>query len=174
MAIDDKNSEEIWDTRSMIWAARALQRVAQKMEEEPAESDPLAYSGEYLAVPVLLALATEIALKALQCQEKNGPPQRSHDLLKLFNGLRASTQKQLEAKMPQITDPLLQITASSLGWPTVNPGIKETLSFHRKAFEDWRYVYENPEGSFYPAGLIKALAAIIEVHDEAAEKMRNI
>lgn len=157
----------------MIWTAKGLQRVAQRMEEEP--SDSLANWGAFLATPVLLALATEIALKALKCQEQSGPPQRSHDLLELFDDLGAATRKRLETKMPRTADPLLELTNRFSRWPTVSPGIKETLCYHREAFGDWRYPYENPEAedTFYTPGFNKARKAIIEVYDETAEKMRN-
>ena len=175
MATNNKNSEEILDTNKMILAAKGLQRIAQRMEEELAESDSLANWGEFLATPVLLTLATEIALKALKCQERNGPHLRSHDLLELFDDLGTATQKRLETKMPRTADPLLELTNRFSRWPTVRPGIKETLCYHRKAFEDWRYSYENPEAedTFYATGFSKALTAIIEVYDETAEKMRN-
>ena len=97
---ENKNKGENWDTDSMIWNAKSLQRVAKELErhEESPQSDPLLFSGRFLAGPNPLTLATEIALKAWQCQERKGKPDRSHDLMKLFDSLESSTQETLEAR----------------------------------------------------------------------------
>ena len=68
------------DARSMIQSARSLQRVANELESkghEPESSDEWPFEGIFLACPILLSLATEIALKAWQCSEQraSGPSQ---------------------------------------------------------------------------------------------------
>ena len=51
---DNKNSGESWDTESMIWIAKSLQRVAKELDRdgESPESDPLLFSGKFVAGPV--------------------------------------------------------------------------------------------------------------------------
>ena len=63
--------------RRMINSARSLQRVANELEKngpEPELSDEQLFEGIFLAGPILLSLATEIALKAWQCSERQEPP----------------------------------------------------------------------------------------------------
>ena len=54
--------DESCDTDSMIWNAKSLQRVVEKLERngsESPQSDLLHIQGRALAVPILLSLATE-------------------------------------------------------------------------------------------------------------------
>ena len=102
----NKNEVENWDADSMIWNAKSLQRVAKELERNGSESpqqDPFLFSGILLAGPILLSLATEIALKAWQCRERKGKPEKIHDLLKLYDGLESSTQETLEARMRKLS-----------------------------------------------------------------------
>ena len=71
----------------------------------------------------MLSLALEIALKAWQRRERQGAPDRSHDLLQLFEGLEEATQKRLEAKMPPMVDPLVG--------ETLREGLRELLESTR-------------------------------------------
>ena len=114
----------------MILNARSLQRVAKDLGRhmDDPHSDPLLFEGKFVAIPVLLTLATEIALKAWQCRERKAKPDRSHDLLKLFDGLSRDTQTRLEGKLPEVPCPIP-------GSPPTKPGIRTTLSSHRKIFE---------------------------------------
>ena len=103
--------DESCDTDSMIWNAKSLQRVVEKLERngsESPQSDLLHIQGRALAVPILLSLATEIALKALLCLERKKGPPRIHDLLKLFEQLEPDTQELLRTEMPggpKLSDP---------------------------------------------------------------------
>ena len=102
---ENKNEVENWDTDSMIWNANSLQHVVNELERHKVsyQSNPLLFSGTFLAAPILLVLATEIALKAWQCRERKGKPEKTHDLLKLFNGLGTRTQEILEARMRKLS-----------------------------------------------------------------------
>lgn len=155
------------DPDRMIETAKGLQRVANELDgnETSPKSDSLLFSGEFIAIPVLMALAMEIALKAWQCRERNGKPDKSHDLLKLFDGLEDKTQARLEARMPDVLDPYL----GSM-FPPVMPGLRKTLSSHSKAFERWRYVYEVRYANFETPRFEEALTAVIEVYEEGSQK----
>ena len=59
--------------------------------------------GRLLAVPYLLSLATETALKAWQCRELQKAPERTHNLLDLFHRLKQDTQEMLEARMRKVS-----------------------------------------------------------------------
>ena len=50
----------------MIWNARSLQKVARELASGrvPPEEDAFLFPGQQLAEPILLALATEIALNS--------------------------------------------------------------------------------------------------------------
>ncbi len=94
----EQNPGESWDADSMIRNAKALQRVVKELEKNKSKpfpsdgwgkwdrgtQDQLLFLGRFLAVPNLLSLATEIALKAWQCRERQKAPERTQDLLKLF------------------------------------------------------------------------------------------
>ena len=95
--------ERAWDPDTMIWNARSLQTVAKQLASgrvTPAE-DVFLFTGQQLAEPILLALATEIALKAWQCRERKGPPESEHDLLKLFEGLSEEARDVLGSGLPR-------------------------------------------------------------------------
>ena len=160
---DNKNCDETWDTDGMIWHAKALQRVAKELEWDGSNSlnsDPLLFSGKLVAGPILLSLAIEIALKVWQCQERQGVPDPTHDLLKLFEGLEPATQKQLQAKMPVVPDPLL-----GSAFP-VYEGLRKLLCSHRNEHTHWRYLYEDHTGTFETAELDRALTVIIGAYDK--------
>ena len=110
-----------------------------------------------------MALATEIALKALQCQERNGPPTRTHDLLKLFEGLSEDTQTRLEKRLPSRLDPVSLRLGVQDFFP-VGAGMRKVLEFHRYSFMNWRYRYERPGGSFFQPALNEALTVIINTY----------
>ena len=142
---DKKNQKAHWDPYWVIEDAKALQRVVKELDGEGSqsvESDLLLFQGKFLAKPILLSLAIEIALKAWQRRERQGAPDLGHDLLQLFEGLEEATQKRLEAKMPALVDPLLG--------ETLRKGLRELLCSHRDAFIKWRYPYEgDEEGSIF-------------------------
>lgn len=163
---DKKNHKANWDPYWVIEDAKALQRVVKELPSQDAksvESDPLLFQGKFLAEPILLSLAIEIALKAWQRWERQGVPDHCHDLLQLFEGLEEATQKRLQAKMPPLLDPWL-------GEP-VREGLRELLCSHRKAFIKWRYPYEgDEEGSifkmFETAALHQVLTVLIDTYYE--------
>ena len=159
---ENKNKGENWDTDSMIWNAKSLQRVAKELErhEESPQYDLLLFSGRFLAGPNLLTLVTEIALKAWQCRERKGNPDRSHDLMKLFDSLESSKQETLEARMRKLSphsvwagDPSMQNLNADLQdifRARMHP-LRDVLCSHRDAHTHWRFIHEDPRGVFETA-----------------------
>ena len=67
--------------------ARSLQCLARELKEttDINTQDPFLYEGKIVTTPTLFALATELALKALYCQEtKSNKAEAAPDLIKLF------------------------------------------------------------------------------------------
>ena len=146
---------------SMIENAKSLQRVAKELHEKSAESiesDSLLYEGQFLAGPILLSLAVEIALKAMLCQEQKKEPPPTHDLLKLFQQLEPGTQESLQAHMPGLT--MLPVGLPE-GAPYPHESLPELLWSHRDAHTHWRYIYERPSATYRSSEIDQALTVII-------------
>lgn len=162
--VSDTKREKIWDPDLMILRARSLKRLVEELKRNGTESrrsDGLLFKGKFLAVPVLLSLATEIALKAWQCRERNGPPDHGHDLLKLFDGLGKNAQRRLADKMPEVPSELP-------GLPPYYPGLRRALCLNKDIFVEWRYSHEHLN-LYAETGVLKtALTAIVEAYNEPA------
>ena len=153
--------ENSWLSDLMIRRAISLSRVAEEIHrgEKKAGQDALLFEGMMLAEPVLLSLGAEIALKAWQCRERNEAPDRTHDLLDLFDGLGDKSQKRLEEKIPEHGSPLR-------GFPPVYPGMRNALTQCRSVFVEWRYAHEHQSLSAEVGILKTALKAIIDAYDD--------
>ena len=149
------------DTDSIIERAMSLQYVAKELErnQENSKQDTLLFLGVFVAVPVPLALATEVALKAWLYREGKEAPDRRHNLLYLYDDLGRDHKKTARSEGAEVPNPIPE-------FPPIRPGIRETLRFHREMFMRWRYSYENPEHTFYTAELNNVLTAIIETYEE--------
>ena len=102
----EKNKQRGCNPDWMIDNAKALRRAAKELEPHGFSSDQtdnLLSLGVLLAVPDLLLLATEIALKAWHCKERNYAAKPTHNLLKLFQSLNNETQELMEAKMRKLS-----------------------------------------------------------------------
>ena len=166
------------DTHSMIWSARSLQRVANELEKnvhETESSDERLVEGKFLACPILLSLATEIALKAWQCSERQEPPDRTHDLLKLFESLKQDTQEMLEARMRNVSR--WSVNAGQPGLRESNRDVqdmflarthplRDALSDHSDANMRWRFLYERSSETFETSEIDSALTVIIDAYNE--------
>ena len=151
-----KKSEIFWHPEWMLHEAAKLGQVVERLDA-PEEDRTVQFDRSSIAISVLLALAIELALKALQWNERDGrQPTHTHDMLMLFKGLKKDTRERIEANMPEIPGALPE-------WP-FRPGIRTALSRARNVFIDWRYPYEH-RGLFVETAVLKtALKAILDVH----------
>ena len=148
--------EIFWPPDWIMQEAMSLQGLAERLETDR-ENHP-SVSKPTTAAPVLLALATELALKAWQCRERNGKaPDKTHDLAKLFDDLGDDARTLLERAMPAHPDPMAPFIP-------VYSGIREALNVNRKLFETWRYPYEYPGLTAETGTLKTALAAIVDTY----------
>ena len=172
---ENKNEAENWDTDSMIWNAKSLQRVANELKQQEVsyQSNPLLFSGTFLAAPILLTLATEIALKAWQCRERQGKPEKIHDLLRLYEGLGSRTQEILEARMRKLSphsiwaeNPHMQNLNADLQdiFKAKMHPLRDVLCSHRNAHTHWRFIHEVPNCAFETAEIDRALTVIIDAY----------
>ena len=185
-----QNHGESWDADSMIKNAKALQRVVKELEKnkpKPSPSDgwgkwdrgtedELLFRGKFLAVPNLLSLATELALKAWQCREQQKAPERTHDLLKLFHSLEQDTQEMLEARMRKVSPD--SVWAEQPGMQNLSPleqemlgakmhPLRDVLRSHSDVNIRWRYIHEETYGAqFETAKIDRALTVIIDAYEE--------
>ncbi len=150
-----KTTEIFWHPEWMLLEAANLGRLVERLDT-PEEGRASHFDRSSIAVPVLLSLAIELALKALQWNERDGrAPARTHDLLMLFKGLKKDTRERIEANMPEVPGTFPELPH--------RPGIRTALSRARKAFIDWRYPYEHPGLSVETPVLKTALKAILDV-----------
>ena len=155
----------------MIHNARSLHAVARYLVFDPdpgetraSDADGLFSTGRFFAGPVLLALATEIALKAWHCRETKGPPRQKHDLIALFEDLSENTQRLLAACYPSDLFP-----RATGAFGPVPSDMRSALEIHRKTFEIWRYPHEDADDLIWPDALDAALSAIIDAYDHPPE-----
>ena len=149
-----KNSDPI----SMMFNAQALQKFVNSIEvgNDPI-SDPHIFKGQFIAVPVLLALSMEVALKAWWVREvKDKELPKTHDLLKLFDGLPEQTRIRLENSHPVLLNP------DHPKLPPFRQGLRSLLASNSAKFVEWRYPHEILHSSF-PNGEFKAaLSSVID------------
>ena len=83
----------------MMSYARGLQELVRSFGNgvDPSSNAAL-FEGQFIARPVLLTFAMELALKAWWAKEnKDSDIPKTHDLLKLFDGLNEDTRTRLES-----------------------------------------------------------------------------
>ena len=161
-----KSKDADWNPDAMILNAWSLQATARQLVSDPdprknePPSDTFHHNGRFFAGPILLALATEIALKAWQCRERAGAPDRTHDLVALFEKLSQEAQDILETRCPKgVIPPALEV------FGPIPSGMRGTLELHRNTFVSWRYAYEATDDHIWPDALDAALTAILEAYE---------
>ena len=153
------------DTDFMISNARSLPRVVKELDRNESKSphlDQLLFSGVFLASPILLTFAMEIALKAWLFREQKKAPDRTHDLLALFDGLDPSTQELLEERMRSAEPHTIEHLVKE-GRQSYEP-LHRLLSSHKNTFIDWRYIHQYEGGVVQTALLDRALTVIIDAY----------
>ncbi len=176
--MSEQNHRVNWNADSMIKNAKALQCVVKELEKnrpKPSLQDDLLFRGTFLAVPNLLSLATEIALKAWQYRERQKAPERTHDLLKLFQSLEQETQEMLEARMRTVSPD--SVWAEVPGMQNLSPIEQEVLATKMHSLRDvlrshsdvnirWRYIHEETSAQFETPEIDRALTVIIDAYEK--------
>ena len=132
--------------------------------------------GTVLAGPILLSLAMEITLKAWQCREQKGKPDRNtHGMLKLFNSLEPGTHEMLEARMRKLSphsvwaeDPRMQDLNSDIQdmlGARMHP-LRDLLHPRNDANMHWRFIHEQPHARIETAEFDRVLDTIISAYEE--------
>ena len=167
---EDNDAGIWWDSGRIMETAVSMQHAANKLDRDgdSPKTDMLGFQAAFCVVPVLLTLGTEIALKALYCQERRGEPPRGHNLVTLFDGLSEATRARLERLVPEVPDPFLP---GLPGLPPYRRGIRDILDSHRSAFIDWRYTYELTNATFQTGEMKEVLDALIRAHKDKAREV---
>jgi hypothetical protein len=106
--------------------------------------------------PMLLALSMELALKAWYVFDHNTDAvMRSHNLLKLFEGLKQNSQIKLDAEFRRSVAPSHPIGADD------DYGIKDVLTPHQNAFVDWRYMHDSSSLGFHTSTFKATLEMVL-------------
>lgn len=112
---------------------------------------------EHIGVePMLLALSMELALKAWFVFDYNNPEViRSHNLIKLFDGLKEESQKKLEAEFKRSVAPQHPSVFC------VDYSIRDILYQHQDAFVDWRYLHEASKTMMFDQSTFEATLEMV-------------
>lgn len=127
----------------MMFSARGLQELVKsfRTRADPSSNAAL-FHGQFVAVPVLLTFAMELALKAWWAREnKDCDVPKTHNLLKLFDGLNENARTRLEHAHPEIPN-------MHPGLQPIRPGLRSMLASNSATFIEWRYQYERRQGRF--------------------------
>lgn len=138
-------------------SAKAILRKTRTFPPVEAAEDPdgLGALADMGVEPMLLALSMELALKAwfvFDHDDDNVP--RSHDLMKLFEGLKPESQRRLDHEFKRTV---------ALSHPDLfyfDFGIGHVLFQHRNAFIDWRYIHE-PKNTHFDRGAFEATLELV-------------
>ena len=152
-----------WDPDWMIWNAKSLQHVVKELDRNGLESpqlNTLLFEGKFLAGPILLTLAIQIALKALKawlCLERKKAPPRTHGRIEIVQKIGPGHSKTAPGRDAR----------GGLGFERLPTNTDHCLSFlysHRNAHTYWRYIHEEHWGVFRSAELDRALTVIINAY----------
>ncbi|MCY4379878.1 MAG: HEPN domain-containing protein [Candidatus Dadabacteria bacterium] len=146
--------------------ARSLRSLARELKEttDIKKQDPLLYEGRVVTTPPLFALATELALKALYCQEtKSNKVKATHDLIKLFEQLEENTQAELEATFEELGKNTHGRLVAE--WPKPPSKIRHVLDENRGTFVSWRYPSRRSL-TCYTGELDEVISTIIRIYEK--------
>ena len=156
---------------TMMYNAASLQALVRHLEIhcDTGSNEYSISKGSFLAVPILLVLATEIALKAWRCFEGDTSPVKEHDLVNLYNGLSQQTKSAIAANCP------VYFLPGDIPIPDPkNPTILRILQYHRDTFVHWRYIHETLTGFAEPPAMDTALTAIIQTYSQKRFTFPNL
>ena len=145
------------DPDSIMQSALSLQKVVNSFEiGNDLLSDDYLFQGQFIAAPILLTLSMELALKAWWTREVKGiNVPKTHDLLKMFDGLPEPTRIRLENSHPELPNP----THPKL--PPIREGLRSILASNSAKFVEWRYQHELSSGMFSNGPFNEALSSVI-------------
>ena len=152
--------------------ARSLQSLARELKEttDINTQDPFLYEGKIVTTPALFALATELALKALYCQEtRSDKVKATHDLIKLFEQLGEDTQAELEETFKELgKNTWARLEAE---WPKPPSRIRHVLDENRRTFVSWRYP-SRLSLTCYTGNLDEVISTIIKIYEKRRQDSR--
>lgn len=138
-------------------AARAILRKTKRNPDEDFDADGKFEEREHIGVePMLLALSMELALKAWFVFDHDDPKViKSHNLVKLFDGLKPESQEKLDAEFKRVVVP------NHPSWFIIDYGIRDILSQHQDAFIDWRYLHEAKKTMMFDQSAFEATLEMV-------------
>lgn len=138
-------------------AARAILRKTQRFPDHILLHDEDQSERENVGVePMLLALAMELALKAWFVFGNDNPEViRSHDLAKLFDGLKPESQIKLDEEFKRSIVP-----CHPSGY-FIDYGIRDILYQQKDAFTDWRYLHEGKKSVSFDHSAFEATLEMV-------------
>ena len=155
-----------YDHSFIISDVKSLQCIAKELGEKPNKPDEQnldSYPTKIRTIPILLALAVELGLKALYCQETKKEPLHTHDLIVLFDDLGENTQAELESAFEKLGGN----TRGRLEAMLPNPPskmLRYVLHENKDVFKDWRYSFEHVGLLCYTGDLDRVISVIIETY----------
>lgn len=106
--------------------------------------------------PMLLALSMELALKAWFVFDYDDPKViPSHNLMKLFEGLKPESQQKLDAAFRNLVAPYHPSGLFS------DYSIRHLLHQHKDAFIDWRYLHEAKKSMMFDQSAFEATLEMV-------------
>jgi hypothetical protein len=138
-------------------AARAILRKTQRFPDQRFDEDEDWDEREHVGVePMLLALSMELALKAWFVFDYDNPKViKSHNLIKLFDGLLPESRQKLDEEFKRSVAPL---------HPSVfyiDCSIRDVLFQHKDAFIDWRYLHEAKKSMMFDQSAFEATLEMV-------------
>lgn len=106
--------------------------------------------------PMLLALSMELALKAWYVFDHDNPNViRTHNLIKLFDGLKTESQKKLDSEFKTSVAP------HHPSFVYADYRIRDILYQHQDAFTDWRYLHEAKKSMMFDQSAFEATLEMV-------------
>ncbi|MGJ8671119.1 MAG: hypothetical protein ACSHXK_16670 [Oceanococcus sp.] len=138
-------------------AANAILRKTQRFPDQRFDKDEGWSEREHVGVePMLLALSMELSLKAWFVFDYDDPEViKSHDLIKLFNGLLPESKQKLDQEFKRSVVPLHPSAFY------IDYSIRDILFQHKDAFIDWRYLHEAKKSMMFDQSAFEATLEMV-------------